>query len=70
MFEHTLKAIDDVLWEDAGWSSEPEYTEQTSWMLCIKNLYDLEHERNLDRVPRCVILCSKMPASPTESGCH
>ena len=48
MFEQTFKAIDDVLWKDAGCSSELDYTEQTSWMLFLKYLDDLEHERSLE----------------------
>lgn len=47
MFEQTFKAIDDVLWKDAGCSSELDYTEQTSWMLFLKYLDDLEKERQL-----------------------
>ena len=30
MFEQTFKNIDDVLWKDAGCTSELDYTEQTS----------------------------------------
>ncbi len=48
MFEQTFKAIDDVLWKDAGCSSELDYTEQTSWMLFLKYLDDLEHEKSLE----------------------
>ena len=48
MFEQTFKAIDDVLWKDAGCSSELDYTEQTSWMLFLKYLDDLEQERKLE----------------------
>ncbi|MCA9324899.1 type I restriction-modification system subunit M N-terminal domain-containing protein [Candidatus Saccharibacteria bacterium] len=47
MFEQTFRAIDDVLWKDAGCSSELDYTEQTSWMLFLKYLDDLEQERSL-----------------------
>ncbi|TNF22230.1 MAG: SAM-dependent DNA methyltransferase [Vibrionaceae bacterium] len=47
MFEQTFKSIDDVLWKDAGCSSELDYTEQTSWMLFLKYLDDLEEERKL-----------------------
>lgn len=42
MFEQTFKSIDDTLWKDAGCSSELDYTEQTSWMLFLKYLDDLE----------------------------
>lgn len=45
MFEQTFKNIDDVLWKEAGCSSELDYTEQTSWMLFLKYLDDLEAER-------------------------
>ena len=47
MFEQTFKSIDDTLWKDAGCSSELDYTEQTSWMLFLKYLEDLEHEKSL-----------------------
>ncbi|MCK9909214.1 type I restriction-modification system subunit M [Microbacteriaceae bacterium K1510] len=42
MFEQTFKNIDDVLWKDDGMSTELDYTEQTSWMLFLKYLDDLE----------------------------
>ena len=48
MFEQTFKNIDDVLWKEAGCSSELDYTEQTSWMLFLKYLDDLETERSLE----------------------
>ena len=48
MFEQTFKNIDDVLWKEAGCSSELDYTEQTSWMLFLKYLDDLEVERAME----------------------
>ena len=42
MFEQTFKNIDDVLWKEAGCTTELDYTEQTSWMLFLKYLDDLE----------------------------
>src|SRR6056297_2250779 len=45
MFEQTFRNIDDVLWKEAGCATELDYTEQTSWMLFLKYLDDLEHER-------------------------
>lgn len=45
MFEQTFKNIDDVLRKDAGCSSELDYVEQTSWVLFLKYLDDLENER-------------------------
>ena len=45
MFEQTFKNIDDVLWKDAGCTSELDYTEQTSWLLFLKYLDDLETAR-------------------------
>jgi type I restriction enzyme M protein len=45
MFSQTFKNIDDVLWKEAGCSSELDYTEQSSWMLFLKYLDDLERER-------------------------
>lgn len=46
MFEQTFKNIDDVLWKEAGCATELDYTGQTSWMLFLKYLDDLEHERS------------------------
>ncbi|MFA4930944.1 MAG: N-6 DNA methylase [Patescibacteria group bacterium] len=45
MFEQAFKNIDDVLWKDAGCGSELDYVEQTSWILFLKYLDDLEVER-------------------------
>ncbi len=45
MFEQVFRNIDDVLWKEAGCSSELGYTEQTSWLLFLKYLDDLESER-------------------------
>lgn len=38
MFEQAFKNIDDVLWKEAGCSSELDYTEQSSWLLFLKYL--------------------------------
>ena len=45
MFEQAFKNIDDVLWKDAGCTSELDYTEQTSWLLFLKYLDALEHDK-------------------------
>lgn len=45
MFEQTFKNIDDVLHKDAGCGSELDYVEQSSWVLFLKYLSDLEQER-------------------------
>ncbi|MGH6735724.1 MAG: N-6 DNA methylase [Methyloceanibacter sp.] len=42
MFEQTFKNIDDVLWKEAGCATELDYAEQTSWLLFLKYLDDLE----------------------------
>lgn len=46
MFEQTFRNIDDVLWKEAGCATELDYTEQTSWMLFLKYMDDLEFERS------------------------
>jgi type I restriction enzyme M protein len=45
MFEQVFKNIDDTLRKDAGCSSELDYVEQTSWVLFLKYLDDLEKDR-------------------------
>ena len=46
MFEQAFKNIDDVLWKEAGCSSELDYTEQASWLLFLKYLDDLEQDKS------------------------
>jgi type I restriction enzyme M protein len=45
MFEQTFKNIDDILHKDAGCGSELDYVEQTSWVLFLKYLDDLENDK-------------------------
>ncbi|MBI9069605.1 MAG: N-6 DNA methylase [Salinivirgaceae bacterium] len=45
MFEQTFKNIDDILHKDAGCGSELDYVEQTSWILFLKYLADLEKDK-------------------------
>jgi type I restriction enzyme M protein len=47
MFRQIFKNIDDVLRKEAGCTTELDYTEQSSWMLFLKYLDDLEHEKAL-----------------------
>ena len=48
MFEQAFKNIDDVLWKDAGCTSELDYTEQTSWLLFLKYLDTLESDKAME----------------------
>lgn len=48
MFEQTFKNIDDILRKEAGCASELDYTEQTSWLLFLKYLDDLEASRAVE----------------------
>jgi type I restriction enzyme M protein len=48
MFEQAFKNIDDVLWKEAGCTTELAYTEQTSWLLFLKYLDNLEQDRALE----------------------
>ena len=45
MFENTFKKIDDILRKDKGSSTEMDYVEQSSWVLFLKYLDDLERDR-------------------------
>lgn len=45
MFEQVFKNLDDVLWKEAGCTTELDYTEQSSWILFLKYLDDLEQDR-------------------------
>jgi len=46
MFEQAFKNIDDILWKEAGCTTELDYTEQTSWLLFLKYLDGLEQDRS------------------------
>src|SRR5687767_10893979 len=44
-FEQAFRNIDDILRKEAGCTTELDYTEQTSWLLFLKYLDDLEQDR-------------------------
>jgi type I restriction enzyme M protein len=48
MFEQIFKNIDDILWKEAGCGSELDYVEQTSWVLFLKYLDDLEKKKRTE----------------------
>ena len=48
MFEQTFKTLDDIMFQEPGCNSELDYAEQSSWMLFLKYLDDLETERALE----------------------
>ena len=48
MFEQSFKNIDDILHRDAGCATELDYIEQTSWILFLKYLDDLEQTKKTE----------------------
>lgn len=48
MFEQAFKNIDDILRKEAGCTTELDYTEQTSWLLFLKYLDDLERDKKTE----------------------
>ncbi|WP_426039899.1 type I restriction-modification system subunit M N-terminal domain-containing protein [Brevundimonas sp. DC300-4] len=44
-FQQSFNALDKVLRTEDGQTTELDYTEQTSWMLFLKYLDDLERQR-------------------------
>ena len=47
-YESTFNAIDNILRNETGCSTELDYIEQTSWLLFLKYLDDLEAEREMN----------------------
>ncbi|MFA6518575.1 MAG: N-6 DNA methylase [Candidatus Shapirobacteria bacterium] len=45
MFEQSFKNIDNILHTDSGCATELDYVEQTSWILFLKYLDDLEEDK-------------------------
>ena len=48
MFEQAFKNIDDILRNEAGCTTELDYTEQTSWLLFLRYLSGLEQDREAE----------------------
>ena len=48
LFEQSFKNIDNLLRKDKGLSTEIDYVEQTSWLLFLKYLEDLEKNKSLE----------------------
>lgn len=48
MYDQVYKRIDDALWKDSGCGSELDYVEQSSWILFLKYLDDLEASREME----------------------
>ncbi len=49
MFENSFKSIDNILRTDSGSATELDYVEQTSWVLFLKYLDDLEETKKLEQ---------------------
>ncbi len=45
MFEQTFRNIDDILYKDSGADSELDYIGQTSWVMFLRYLDELEQEK-------------------------
>lgn len=48
MFEQSFKNIDNILHTDSGCGTELDYVEQTSWILFLKYLDDLEETKKME----------------------
>ena len=48
MFTQVFNQLDNILREEAGCTTELDYTEQSSWLLFLKYLDDLEGEKRLE----------------------
>ena len=48
MFEQAFRNIDDVLWKEAGCTTELDCTEQTSWLLFLKYLDGMEQDKAME----------------------
>lgn len=48
MFEQLFKNIDNILHTDSGCGTELDYVEQTSWILFLKYLDDLEETKKTE----------------------
>ena len=58
MFEQVFKSLDDIMFQEPGCNSELDYAEQSSWMLFLKYLDDMENERALEAQMTGKVHCS------------
>ena len=71
MFEQAFRNIDDVLRKEAGCTTELDYTEQTSWLLFLKYLDDLERDKTTEaaldgkKYTNILVLRASPPPKPT-----
>ena len=68
MFEQTFKNIDDILRKDAGCTSELDYTEQSSWLLFLKYLDALEHDKAAEAELEGKVRVHGVPAAANPVG--
>lgn len=69
MLEQAFKNIDDVLWKEAGCTTELDYTEQTSWLLFLKYLQGLEESRATEQSWGAIHTASfSMPPTAGKAG--
>lgn len=47
-FEQHFKRLDNILWKDAGVDTAIDFVEQTSWILFLKYIDDLEQNRKIE----------------------
>lgn len=66
MFEQTFKNVDDILHKDAGCGSELDYVEQTSWILFLKYLDDLE--KDAPQQPSSPVRLTRPSSTKTTNG--
>ena len=50
MFEQVFKNIDDILYKDPGADSELDYVAQTSWVLFLRYLDEIEKEKSEEAI--------------------
>ena len=62
-YDIAFKNIDDTLWKDAGCGSELDYIEQTSWILFLKYLDDLEKENKAANIFSLICSWQFVPTS-------
>jgi len=48
MPDQAFNNIDNTLRQEAGCTTEPDYTEQTSWLLFLKYLNDLQNDKVME----------------------
>jgi len=62
MFEQAFKNIADVLWKEAGYTTELDYTEHSAWLATGSDIYSKDYNNILPLKSTCLVSLEQLNA--------